>query len=154
MAETSEPTGAAPLGYGGPQSPPEAGSPADRIKPYRWKPGQSGNPGGRPKGRSITGELRELLDGEHNGKGLSTIIAELVLKGALQGRLDFLKEIMDRTEGKSKEKVEVSGPGTFVIHVPPPEIIGREAYDRAVEEATRHAPKGAKVFVGDLWSRV
>ena len=34
----------------------------ERLRPYQFKPGQSGNPNGRPKGRSITSILRELLD--------------------------------------------------------------------------------------------
>jgi hypothetical protein len=117
--------------------------------------GQSGNPGGRPKGRSVTGELRELLDNEHNGKRLSTILAELILKGGLQGRLDFLKEIIDRTEGRAREKVEVTGGGAaFVIHVPSADIIGREAHDKAMAQAMRSAPPHAKVIAGDLWEAV
>ena len=38
-------------------------SPGDRIKPYRWKPGQSGNPKGRPKGiTSLAKLLRDQLN--------------------------------------------------------------------------------------------
>lgn len=44
-------------------------SPADRIKPWQFKPGQSGNPGGRPKGTISLKEyakryLQELSDEE------------------------------------------------------------------------------------------
>lgn len=34
-----------------------------------WKPGQSGNPGGRPKGRSCTAILNRILDEEAKVKG-------------------------------------------------------------------------------------
>ena len=34
----------------------------DKTKPYRWKPGQSGNPAGRPYGsKSSSTKLRDLL---------------------------------------------------------------------------------------------
>jgi Ca2+-transporting ATPase len=46
---------------------------------YRWRKGQSGNPGGRPKGRSVTAAIRELLEHEHNGKPIADLIAEQLL---------------------------------------------------------------------------
>ena len=36
-----------------------------------WKPGESGNPGGRPKGRSCAADLRRILDEEAKIKGQS-----------------------------------------------------------------------------------
>jgi hypothetical protein len=132
---------------------PRSGTPPPAAS--RWKPGQSGNPGGRPKGRSVTSELRDLLDNEHNGKRLAAIIAELIMKGALQGKLDYLREIIDRTEGKAPAMLEVQATVlSFVVHVPGPEIIGQAAHDKAVEEAHRKCPPGAKLLVGDLWMNV
>lgn len=44
----------------------------ENLKP--WKPGQSGNPGGRPKGRLIDEALEELLLG--NDSELALAIAK------------------------------------------------------------------------------
>lgn len=35
--------------------------PAARLKPYQWKKGQTGNPGGRPKGKTLKEFAREYL---------------------------------------------------------------------------------------------
>jgi len=52
---------------------PPGASPISGLPPpvaTRWKPGQSGNPGGRPKGESITALLRRVLEQEHHGRPL------------------------------------------------------------------------------------
>jgi hypothetical protein len=72
-----------------------------------WVPGQSGNPGGRPKGRSVTALLRQLLDQEHNQKKLAELLAERLLKEALTGKLGHIKEVLDRTEGRVADRVQV-----------------------------------------------
>jgi len=73
----------------------------------QWKPGQSGNPGGRPKGKSITARLRKILDSEYtDGRTVADHIVDIVVKEILKpsGKYGFntglLKEILDRTEGK------------------------------------------------------
>jgi hypothetical protein len=74
---------------------------------HRWKPGQSGNPGGRPKGQSITASLRALLEKEHNGKRIVELLAERIMKEALAGKFPFAKEVLDRADGKVTDKLEV-----------------------------------------------
>jgi hypothetical protein len=73
-----------------------------------FRPGQSGNPGGRPKGRTLTGILRELMEREHNGRPVIEILAERVLREALTGKFPFAKEVWDRVEGRVTEKHDVS----------------------------------------------
>jgi hypothetical protein len=83
-----------------------------------WKPGQSGNPNGRPpKGRALAEIYREILDAEEvefriwkDGeektqmlRGQPTIRHRmgLVLLGmAMSGDISAIREMSDRTEGK------------------------------------------------------
>lgn len=82
-----------------------AASPADRIRPFMWKKGQSGNPGGRPRNESLTARLRRVLAQEHNGREIADLIAERIVKEALSGKFPFAKELLDRLEGvPGKEK--------------------------------------------------
>jgi hypothetical protein len=116
------------IGYG---KPPEA---------TRFRPGVSANPGGRPKGRSLTARLRDLLDRNEiggkplkDGKQVADLVAEMIIRCALQGDFRFAKEILDRVDGKPKEAPQTEGM---------PEKV-RAAYDRAERRrAQRDAMKG------------
>lgn len=68
----------------------------------RWKPGQSGNPGGRPKSRPFKEALDRILKAAGDGdpeKGLDKLAAAMVAK-AETGDVAAYKEIADRYEGK------------------------------------------------------
>lgn len=75
--------------------------------PGAFKPGQSGNPGGKPKG--VLRQIREL-----HGNDAVKIVGELV-KMALDENLDpkhriaASKEALDRIIGKPQQKVDLSG---------------------------------------------
>ncbi|HPP29052.1 MAG TPA: DUF5681 domain-containing protein [Phycisphaerae bacterium] len=74
------------------------------LKPF--KPGQSGNPGGRPKGRkSITAALRRLLDSGIDGKDLYEALAKAGLSKALKGDHKFWSEILERIDGKVPDRI-------------------------------------------------
>jgi hypothetical protein len=91
----------------------------------RWKKGQSGNPKGRPRGRGLTDSLRRLVKGEHNGKPISDLLAESMLKHALSGKYQHAKEIWDRLVGKPAENLNARvAVAQTVFHVPPPRVIG------------------------------
>lgn len=70
----------------------------------RFKPGNRANPGGRPKGRSLTSRLREALEAElPNGKQRAdALINELILLALGRGTGDrqAIKDIFDRVDGK------------------------------------------------------
>ena len=76
-------------------------------KEHQFKPGQSGNPGGRPKGQSITARLRRRLE-EDDGRLAEAIVA-VMIREAAKGKFHFTKEILDRIEGRSPGIVEISG---------------------------------------------
>ena len=58
------------------RSPPGSGTLPPPVA-TRWKKGQSGNPGGRPKGKSLVALMREVLEREHNGRPLSEVLAAI-----------------------------------------------------------------------------
>lgn len=70
-----------------------------KILPYCWKPGQSGNPGGRPKSRLLTYQLERLLKQKDpkTGKRNAELVAAALIKELAKGR--NVKELFDRLEG-------------------------------------------------------
>ena len=71
---------------------------------HRWKPGQSGNPGGRPKTASLSQACRAVLDkivpGDREKCTYAQAIAERLADLAVKGHLGAVRELGDRTEGR------------------------------------------------------
>jgi len=81
---------------------------------HGWKPGQSGNPKGRPpKPICLTGLFKELLTeidpNDTAGRQRCHRFAERALLQAENGNAAYFKEIMDRMEGKVKLPIEAEG---------------------------------------------
>lgn len=72
-----------------------------------WKPGQSGNPSGRPRKRLLDWALEEQLEALDSAQ--AAVIAAKLLKKAANGDVRAAQLIAERTEGKPKQKVEVTG---------------------------------------------
>jgi len=75
---------------------------------HRFQPGQSGNPAGRPKGRSVTAVLRKVIDA--NDGALAERLVRTLVDRALKGDFRAMREIWDRMEGKPTRTTEISGP--------------------------------------------
>jgi hypothetical protein len=79
--------------------------------PNTFKPGQSGNPAGRPKSITLSEALRlELAKAHPQGDGEQTYaeaIAAILCQTAAQGNILAAKEIADRTEGRPKQAVDI-----------------------------------------------
>lgn len=94
----------------------------------RFKKGQSGNPGGRPKGRSVTAIVRELLDADTfggkklaGGKRVADLVAERIVAEAVRGKFPFAREILERLEGKTSQPLDVTAAGDLfrtVLYLP------------------------------------
>jgi len=79
---------------------------------YRFKPGESGNPGGRPKSAVLSAALRAKLKSDVVKKLTSRTFAEklcdkLVEEG-LDGNVNAIVAIGDRTEGKPAVTMSVN----------------------------------------------
>lgn len=71
---------------------------APQLEPWRFKPGQSGNPAGRPKG----------------SKSLKTFAQEYLLSLTDEEKLEYMKAIdkkviWEMAEGKAKQDVDFTG---------------------------------------------
>lgn len=71
--------------------------PVDNLKLHQFKPGQSGNPSGRPKGTSITARLRKAL--EKNDGALAEMIVKVAIREAGRGKFQHFQEILNRVDG-------------------------------------------------------
>ena len=74
--------------------------------------GSSGNPGGRPIGQSITQQLRKFMWEIDAETGTSKIEHKCIIlwSKAIQGDLRAIGLIMDRIEGRPKQRVETDEP--------------------------------------------
>ncbi len=95
-----------------------AGKPPDHLK---WKPGQSGNPSGRPKGQlrrddveatigrfaKLTREELQVIVQSPKSTMLDIMIAGIMAKAAKDGDYARLQFLLDRSIGKVKDVQEV-----------------------------------------------
>jgi hypothetical protein len=68
-----------------------------------WKPGQSGNPGGKPK-HDIASEIAQAVFAEN-----PELIYKAFAKALSKGNAYAFQVVADRAFGKLKEKVELGG---------------------------------------------
>jgi Family of unknown function (DUF5681) len=76
-----------------------------------WRPGQSGNPGGRPKTAPLSQACRELLtqlvpDDQQN-RTYAQAIAQTLGQKALGGDIRAAQELADRAEGRARQSIEI-----------------------------------------------
>lgn len=75
-----------------------------------FQPGQSGNPAGRPKKLPELDKLiLQVLGGDNDESGAQAIL-EALKKKALKGDVRAAEILLDRTYGKTKERIEHSLP--------------------------------------------
>jgi hypothetical protein len=82
-----------------------------------FKPGVSGNPGGRPKRTPVTDAMRDLLNSPHpakkyKGKTYAEVLALKEVELAIEsGDMRAAQEITDRVEGRVPQSMQHGGPG-------------------------------------------
>jgi hypothetical protein len=94
---------------------PSRGRPFGKNNRYAWQPGQSGNPAGRPKYRTLSESYRHQLaqidPDDPLGRTYAECIAENLCKiavGLTRGNsTDAARELADRTEGKSRQAIQI-----------------------------------------------
>jgi hypothetical protein len=77
------------------------------LKTVAYKPGQSGNPGGRPKERPWKDAINRAIKRQAaDGKPWLDKIADRLLQSAADGDLVAIKELGDRLDGKPSQIIE------------------------------------------------
>jgi hypothetical protein len=74
---------------------------------HRFRPGVSGNPGGRPAIRTLSKACREVLSQpapDNSGLTFAEAIARKLADKALEGDVRAAEELADRAEGKTRAK--------------------------------------------------
>jgi hypothetical protein len=80
-------------------------SPAEHLKPHWFKPGESGNPGGRPK-KPIKERLLQRL---REDDAVLADLVEAILAKARTGDVQAFNSIRDTIEGRPVQAVESTG---------------------------------------------
>jgi hypothetical protein len=101
----------------------------------RFKPGESGNPGGRPKTAPLSQACRELLGqsipGDPGQRTYAEAIAQTLVEKALKGDIRAAQELGDRVEGRARQAIEIQS------------VALREAFERmSREELDAYAREG------------
>lgn len=95
---------------------------ASNIKPYRFKPGQSGNPSGRPKNRPQIPDLLRKIGAEKSAKGSKLTKIDLLMHRvyghALKGESWAVQFIADRLEGKAQANLAIEHSGSMGLYSP------------------------------------
>jgi hypothetical protein len=110
-------------------------------------PGQSGNPGGRPKGNvkisaAYERSLARIVPDDPEGRTYAQYIADKNVEIAAQGNIAAIKEVTDRTEGKASRIIEVV-----------PDDLRRKRWLRLVDELSQRFGKPREQVIQDLVER-
>ena len=80
----------------------------------KFKPGQSGNPKGRPKLPKLKEAIAAILADEKDGKtALDAVLMALRAK-AIKGDVRAAQELLDRAYGKAQQKVDHTTKGESI----------------------------------------
>ena len=74
----------------------------------QFKPGQSGNPGGRPKKLRVTKIMEQIARSKDGKELLHQAITDIIAKRGMAAVL-MIREMAERLEGKVTQPVEMSG---------------------------------------------
>lgn len=83
---------------------------------HQFRRGQSGNPSGRPRGKSLDAKIRELLEATElpgveipDGKNIGDLVVVALVGHAIKGDSALMRYLIDRVCGKTPDKIQVSG---------------------------------------------
>jgi len=98
-------------------------------KPWLFKPGESGNPNGRPKESTETKLIRKAAKQiiEEYKQALAEalpLIQPVLIAKAIEGDIQAIKEIHDRSMDKAKQATDITSGGEKIL-IMPAELINK-----------------------------
>jgi len=100
-----------------------------RGEAHRFKPGQSGNPGGRPRTAKLSEASRAKLaapvPGDPEGRTFAEAIVDSLARSALKGDIRAAQELADRAEGRPSQMsppAEEKGVKVIIVDMPRPQV--------------------------------
>lgn len=87
----------------------------EELRPYTWKPGQSGNPNGRPKVRPLTDALMEALKDKRKAKKIVDALIKTASDDESPKQVQAFSEIRDTIEGKPQAEGQSNGPQVLIV---------------------------------------
>jgi hypothetical protein len=116
----------------------ETAEQTENSKPWLFKPGQSGNPSGRPKGSvSITHYIRKALEECDDVRAKE--LADSLINNAINGNAGAIKEVLSRIDGPVVQKIEHNDVS----------LTDAERVERLATLAERARARGAGLSPGD-----
>jgi hypothetical protein len=121
---------------------------SQKIVPFRWKPGQSGNPKGRPRKEPLTDILRAVLaekipnaQDPRQSQLAHALIRNWVLEAIRTKDTAMIAEIFNRIEGKVQDRLALGAEGGEPIRiecVDPKQFTDEELadYEKLIRKAT------------------
>jgi hypothetical protein len=120
----------------------------DHLKEHQFKKGQSGNPNGRPKGKTSIPDMLLRIGAEDGTKDGQYSKLEVVLRRvfefALEGKSWAVEFIAERTEGKVRQELQV-GMMPEVIFTPIDEVSEEEWNTKIIESTQEQLPAPEEV---------
>lgn len=100
----------------------------ENIEQYKFQPGESGNPNGRPKGaRNRSTLVREWLEVKQKERNPLTgqteeleqqdMMTLALIKKAREGDVQAYRELMDSAHGKIEQKTDITSKGQKIFEV-------------------------------------
>jgi hypothetical protein len=83
-------------------------------KATQFKKGETGNPNGRPKGKTLTERVRDILE---TNPDKAQAIVDAGVAAAIEGDFQFWKYLFDRLEGTPAQQVQVKADITHHVKV-------------------------------------
>lgn len=88
----------------------------EHLKNTQFQPGESGNPSGKPKGtKNFTTLVRDMLkrvavlkEGNPNNLTYEDVLADQVIKRAIQGNDRVLKILWEQMDGRPRQQIDLS----------------------------------------------